>query len=458
MKISIIFLFLINLSAPAFSDPNKIEVRWDHFTTDAYALTTQLNDYTSLKMNYDFNSYIGSFHFKSSFLGEYFLDHSRAAYYSSPEIYLFYFYKFDEKYLNLESVGITFGRRIKSWSIADEYWEFGLWNPLNRWNPLHPTDKGLIGTFVNMKSQNWSIDMLVGGLYLPSSYAKAKLENGQFSSSLRWFSGVPNKVDVLGRGFLDIKYFLKIPFILDIFFQQSYALSFKTWLNQEHTVWTKWAYSYKPINDIFVVTNTDNILEIENMHVSKEIGVLPVKHITFSSEWGVDHKDFSAILSLGYTSVQEDREAPEGWEFLHDRGYFTYLSALMKYNISDTNYLQFSYLDSWFNTNSSEKEIYSANKNPFIFNQYKILNGIGFDLHMEYSAKNNLKRQLDIRYKYSFSNKGGLLFVETIYYLFPQLYTSLTVDILGAKDLTKKYFLSTFRANDYFGWRLGYVF
>ncbi len=456
MKYLIIIFFL----SSSFANSGKIELEWDHFTTDAYKYTTQLNDYTSLKINHDFNKYIGSFHFNSRFIGEHFLDYSRITYYSLPEIYLSYSYEFDKKiYFNLKSLNIIFGRKVQSWSVADEYWEFGLWNPLNSWNPLHPTSKGLMGTFLSMKSQNWSVDMLVGGLYLPSSYTKAELKDGLISSSSRWFPGVPNKIDILGRGFLDIKYLVKLPFILDIFFQQSYALSFKTWLNKERTIWTKWAYGYKPVNNMFLVTNTRNILELTNMQVSKKITILPVRHTILSSEWGGEYGDFSTILSVGHTFVQEDRKVPEGWEFLHDRGRFTYLSALMKYNFSAKNYLQLSYLDSWFDSIFLGEEAHlGASKVPFIFNQYKILSGLGFDLHMEYLSKGNLKRQLDINYKYSFSNKGGLLFVQAIYYLFPQLYTSLTADILGAENSEQDYFLNKFRANDYFSWRLGYVF
>ncbi len=456
-----ITIFLLSLSFSAFTSPSHIELQWDHFTSSSYG-GAQLSNYKSLEINYNFDRHWRNIYFNSHFAGQYFLDSSKMIYYSAPEMYFSYSYVFNTKYLDIKSIGVAIGRKINSWSISDEYWEFGLWNPLNRWDFLHPISKGLIGTFVNIESKNWSIDMLVGGLYLPSSYAKVELKDNLIFSYSRWFLGVPNKVDVLGRGLLDIEYLIKIPFLLDIFSQQSYILNFKTWLNEERTFWTKWSYGYKPINDLFIVTNTSRVLEIKDMQISKEITAIPVKHTIISSEWGGKHKDISAVLSMGHTFVQEGEEELEGledWDFLHERGHFTYFSLLTKYNISSKNYLQLSFLKSFFSKKNDKEDAYQdIKKTPFFFNQYKILNGIGFDLHVEYLGSNRLKRQLDVNYKYSPYNKGGLLFMKATYYMSPKLYTSVTINVLGAKSIETKSFLYKFRANDYFGWRLGYVF
>jgi len=455
-----VICFLILSAHWSMAALKKTELRWDHFLSDAYKGTTQLNDYTSLAWDYKFHRPIGSFNWHGQLQGEYFLDYSRMFYVSAPELYLSYAYPFKDNALQLEYLRITFGRKIQSWSIADEYWEFGLWNPFNRWNPLHPTSKGLIGTFLNIKLKNWTIDMLMGGLYLPSTSVNTKIQNGQVRSSSRWFLGAPNKIDLFGRRLLDIEYLVNRPFLLDIFFQQSYILSFKTWLSKGYTTstWAKWVFGYKPINDLSLVTNTSNILDIENLQVSQRITTLPVKHKIVSSEFGFQYNSFSAILSVGHTSVEKNRRAPEGWEFVHDRGQFAYFSALLRY-LFGTNYVQLSFLNSWFDRHSFGDQIYDDTEvNPVIFNQYKILNGLGFDLHMNYFSKNNLKRQLDLKYKYSFVNKGGLLLIEAMYYFLPKLYTSITLNILGSPDTDRKYFVDKFRANDYIGWRIGYVF
>ncbi|MGI9549441.1 MAG: hypothetical protein ACR2M7_05680 [Bdellovibrionales bacterium] len=457
MKKYLLIFFLLQ-SGVAFSNSGKAEVTWDRFLSKPHYLTTQLDDYHYLSLDYNFKYDFKSFQWNSYIVGQYFFDSSGIYYLSAPNMYLSYLYKFNNPSLFIRSINLSFGRKVQTWSLADEHWDFGLWQPLNRWNPLHPMDKGLIGTFVNVELKNWSIDMLVGGLYIPSTYTKAEIKNNKVTSSSRWFLGAPQKVDILGRDILDIEYLIKTPFILDIFFQQSYILSFKTWLDKKNKTWSKWVFGYKPINDLFIVTNTKDVLDLNDMKVQAKVSVLPVRHKVISSELGFDYNDFSTVFSVGYTSVQEDRAAPEGWEFLHDRGKFTYFSALLKYHFLKNNYLQVSFLDSWFDRNLSEEDYKGEQVAPFVFNHYKILNGFGLDLHFKYFSKKNFKRQLDIKYKYSIPNKGGLLSAEATYYVRSNLYTSLTLDVLGSDNKSDKYFLDKFRANDYVGWRVSYVF
>lgn len=450
--ITLLLALLISQPSTLFAE-NRVELDWDHFISEPSDPNGfQLQDYVSARARYNLDHHFQSFALKGSAIGEFFLDGSKQIYFTMPELYMAYTYKFNRKDLAIESLDIFLGRKKHDWSVSDEYWGFGLWQPLNRWNPLHPESNGLMGTFLSIKGGYWSIDTLVGGLYFPSNSPNSRVKNGDMVSSSRWFVRVPQKADILGHSLLDIRYFIEKPFILDIIFQQSYIMSFKAWL--EHNLWMKFVLGYKPVNDFFVLQSNSIKIEVAESVVEQKFTVAQVKHKIFSTEWGLNYGPLSSVISVGSTFVKEVQDAPKDWEFRYDRGSFTYFSALLQYSFSKNHYFLVSYLDSWFEAISEEED---NDKTPFIFDNYKVLKGFGLNWHLEYKNKESLKRMLDIHYKYAFLSRGGMLSIQGSYYFAPQFYMAASFDVLGARS-GDKYFLSKFRANDYLSWKIGYVF
>lgn len=451
-----IALFFIFLSGFAKASPTYFEVGLEHYTSPIPQSQLLFSDYLFLKIDRSAEHKLGSFSFNYQLLGEYFVDKNHVFYYNIPELYLSYNYRFNQDYFGIKSFSVSLGRKIHPWSFADDYWEFGLWNPLNRWNPLHPQPNGLIGTFFSLQGKDWSLDMLIGGVYLPSTGPSLIIEEGKGRPQSRWAAQIPNKV-AYSQILMDINYLeMPDPFLLDILFQQSYILNYKTWLTKERNFWTKFVVAYKPVNDVYLVINEENDIRID--HIEKQITALPLKQKIISSEWGIDYKQLSAIFAVGRTSISEDRSTPAGFGFLHDRSSFAYLSTFVRYNITSNHYVQLSYLESSF---QKSQDFQNASKPPLIFSLYKMLEGLGFDWHFSFTEKKGLKRQVDLQYKYSIPNKGAVLSIQGIYYFAEHFYVAGTVDILGSDsegESQERHFLNLFRANDYIGLRAGYVF
>ncbi len=91
---------------------------------------------------------------------------------------------------------ISVGRRRQPWSTLDENWGFGLWQPVNRFDGLHPTEQGLAGIFAALESNLVSITAFVSPLFIPEQGATFEVSNGNFESHNPWFSKPPNSVEL----------------------------------------------------------------------------------------------------------------------------------------------------------------------------------------------------------------------------------------------------------------------
>ena len=455
-KKTLLFFMLFYIPSSLAS---TLELEWQHYIS-APALKSQLENYVLLKWNQKTDFHIGSFYFDSNFQSEYALDRSKTFYLNVSELYLFYKYQLNKPLYSIQSIELIIGRKIKPWSLADKHWEMDLWNPLNRWNPLHPITNGLIGSFLTLNSKKWSVDFFVGPLHVPNLEAPFTRKNNEIHSSSRWFYPVPNQADIPG-GYMDIYYKIQSPFIFNVL-QPSYLASFKTWSKNLKThYWLKLSVASKPVNHLFFVRNKTNLINIgkekdAKSNIGQTITFLPVRQRLISLEWGFDYSSFSSIISLENIKMKEVDKSPKGWDFINSREDFTFFSALLKYSFLPDNFIQIGYLQSWFQNYNPAAES-SQTVPPSILERYKLLEGVSFDWQTKFSSATGLLRILTLKYRYSFLNRGAWLFIKVLYHITPQLYSSVAFDILGAKK-KEDYFLNRFLHNDYFSWRLAYDF
>ena len=458
MRKSLIIIFIFYTF---HSLASTFELEWQHYTS-APSLKTQVRDHVFLNWEQKTDFYKGPFYFDSHIQAKYALDRSGLVYFDIHELYFFYKYKLNQSSYFIESIELNIGRKIKHWSVGDKYWNMGLWNPINTWNPLHIVPSGITGSLLTLNSRRWSFDFFLGAIHLPSRGPQFKRKDGEAYSGSRWFVPLPDQVNVLGQTNMDVYYSTQKPFLLDTLFQQSYLLSFKTWSQIEKTYyWMRWSFADKPVNHLYFVLNTDKLLKIEKTSkpfIDQIISFLPVRQIIFSAEWGFDYDRLSTFFTLENTKMKEVSSSPQGWDFVSGREDFTYFSALIKYRFWSNNFLQMGYLRSWFQDYSLELDKLQNKKTPYILNKYKILHGISLDWQIEFMSSRGLSRVFNLSYQYSLLNEGAWLSAKALYHINPKLYFSATLDILGAKGKEKKYFLSQFRHNDYFSWRIGYAF
>ena len=437
-------------------------LEWEHYFSPPRPGSHHLRDYFSAALDYRQTWRKGHFSLKGHVLAKYYLDKSRELYFDIPEIYGSYSYSFQKKIYSIESVDAAFGRKIKKWSFADDYWEMGVWNPQNLWNPMRASWNGLIGSFVDINSRRWTLSLFAGPLHLPGSRPKWKRPEGRIFSSSRWFSSPPGRVDVARRSLLDIKYHIDHPFLLDILLQQSYALSLEMRAGRAGNLWAKLSGGYKPINDLTIALETEEFLKVfseegKKSQVQPQVTYLPAKQWALSLDSGLKLSlrdiDLSCVLSSGISKTAQKQDlsaASPKLALLHGKNDFSYFSALVKAAFSPGHYAQAGYLKSWLKNKKA--------RGALNFDRRKIWHGPGFEWHWEGFSPKKLKRALSFKFRYSLPEKGGALSIRALFYLFPKVFVAATADVLGAKASSKDRFLGHFQANDYFGLKAAYVF
>ena len=457
MKRRMVFIVLFCLSYPAFSTDNYIltEIKWSHYLTEPKE-DYQRQNYTWFyaKANQLYRS--GPFAFKLTGLTQFSIDKKDQFYFNVPELYASYSYRF-KKISLLDSIRVSLGRELKAWNYFDEYFELGLWNSLNLWDPLYPTANGLVGSFIDFVSSHWSLHFFIGGVFVPSLSVNIEQDEEKIFSTSRWFSGVPRRVETLGR-VLDIDYWVHTPFISDVIFQESYIASLNLWTEKEKNMWMKFNAGYKPINQIVLARNSESILRISSdseASIHQELFIFPIQHRIFSVEWGFKHNNASLLLSAGDNAIIEEN-IPEGWALVNKALGFTYFSSFLKYEFAVKDRLKNQVQLSYIYTVPHDRLV--KNGKASSSHSYKMVQGIGVDWKTKVFASQDEIAELSVRYWYSLTDKGGLLLANLTYHITPFIYLQGTLDILGSKQEDSFTFLNRFRANDRIEWRVGYVF
>ena len=450
---NVLSFFMLFYAWCSFS--NELKLEWQSYISSP-SLKEQLSDYAFFKGDYKLDLIRGPFYFDSRFLMEYGLDSSEISYFNIPEMYIYYKYDLKKPLYLVHSIQFSLGRQARRWSIGDEYWDLGLWNPLLRWNPLHPVDNGLIGSFFTFTANQWESNFFVG-LHAPDQNVEIIEKEGRIYSRSRWFSPLPESVPSFNIN--RINYSVDRPHYSDTLVQQSFLFSLKTWSKTpEVFYWMKWSFADKPTNHLFHVLNRNDRLQVESekggeLFINQKITIFSVRQRILSTEWGLDYKNLSLVFSLENAKMKPASVLPEEYEFVQDQDDFTYFSALLKYDYLKESFIRLALIQSWF------KNVSSSQKVSPLTARVKILEGAGVDWQTKLFSHTNRPLFFNLKYQYSFLDKGAWLSAKTIYYMTPKIYTELTMDVLGAFDLSKTgSFLKKFRHNDYFSWSVAYDF
>jgi hypothetical protein len=182
----------------------------------------------------------------------------------SRRLDLQYFYAGEETahYLNLREaytswtlksegssdIQVSVGRKIKSWSVADQVWQQGVWQPRFMWSRVRPEQNGLTGLFFDAKRSNWAISALVSPVYIPEMGPQFKFRNNRITSANPWFLAPASSATVEGLfENREIIYEINQPEISDIVLQNSAVLNLR-WQDQEKFCHS--SFAYKPLNGI----------------------------------------------------------------------------------------------------------------------------------------------------------------------------------------------------------------
>ncbi|MCM0605370.1 MAG: hypothetical protein KA715_04710 [Xanthomonadaceae bacterium] len=145
------------------------------------------------------------------------------------------------------------GRKWMSWSMLDDRWRMGLYNPRFTWDPIYPETIGLTGGFYSYESKYVSFVAYGSPIAIPERGASLSVENGQLISAQPLMKPMPNLITgIIGNSQTPINYSIQMPPTSQMIFRPNGMASLK--VRTDNGLWATGNYGYLPIHqaDIFL--------------------------------------------------------------------------------------------------------------------------------------------------------------------------------------------------------------
>lgn len=174
--------------------------------------------------------------FKINLNGKYTAKNSVLSYFNLKEIY------FTNRISPSSSLHI--GRKLQSWSQADEKWNLGSYQPQFRWNPLDVDSQGLFGIFYEKNFGTWTLNLFGTPVYIPDQGPNYEVKDGQFEASNPYFTPPPQNI-IFQNIVLPIDYNIIKPEVSEVVAQEGFGLKLDY---QSEAFEANLAAAYKPAN------------------------------------------------------------------------------------------------------------------------------------------------------------------------------------------------------------------
>ncbi len=370
------------------------------------------------------------------------------------------------------SLRFSVGRKKRTWSRLDELFNFGLWQPQLRWDYLKPEQQGLAGLFIDWNiSSNFRLVFFTSQVNIPDQGPQYKLENGQFSSTNRWFQQPHSAVSMFsGTQFAsDVPLYFQIdqPSYDSLFLQSSFAIGFD--YDSDSGFWSHFNVAYKPRNQIHLgieCTNCGNVGGAAPLEITATIRPKIVKHFVATWETGFDRVDDRGWISLtaelpsssGFPVSEHFVEAPLDDVLIAGAAYQHYLGAWLG---GMPSWLQYSYLRVLpMNVSGKSGPLKREDQVQSSLDRYPIRDLAALDWKLRLSQKAKLRLHWTNRYQYSIPEQGGWLSSQ-LELNQGSVVWSLGMDVLGSQVNPRSNqagLFTRYRANDRVFGGVSYVF
>lgn len=217
-------------------------------------------------------------------------------------------------YLNVaqfytQNNGLIFGRKKQNWSLLDEQWHLGFFQPQFRWNPLTPETQGLTGFFydLNNEDKNLPIGMrfFASFLFLPDQGPNFQIKNGQFESINPWFPNLPTavQIDTAGQVVNRINWELQKPEVSDVVYNSSYAGQLYLG-NEDKGLYLSSSLAYMPSNQFMMGVDL-------NVPPNATINVLVRPTIYYHTVASLDGRYSFENMYFGVSALDERPKTPD---------------------------------------------------------------------------------------------------------------------------------------------------
>lgn len=218
-------------------------------------------------------------------------------------------------YLNVSQIYwkqhmLIVGRKKLSWSMLDDDFTLGMFQPVFKWNALQTEQQGLTGFFLNLESEEsslfpWGITLFGSTLFVPDQGPGYEIKDGQFNRSNPYFQSPPKKALINGQ--LDqVRYTVQKPDTQDIIFNRSFAS--RLYLGEDDRgFYFQGSYASKPSNQLALgfqgAVVPDNAIDVT---------ILPAiyYHTLYSADAKYSFHYTSGYIAAGMSALQEKVQAP----------------------------------------------------------------------------------------------------------------------------------------------------
>jgi hypothetical protein len=147
--------------------------------------------------------------------------------------------------------GFSFGRKIDSWSLLDESWKMGLFQPVFKWNPLIPDQQGSLGAFYRYQDRQGGFVFFISPVFIPDQGALFEIHDGRFVKSNPWFHAPPSYVRLTPQKAEGVEYNVIKPDLVQIAMRPNLAAR-AFWGHQDEGPFFQLAQAYGPSHQLGV--------------------------------------------------------------------------------------------------------------------------------------------------------------------------------------------------------------
>lgn len=356
---------------------------------------------------------------------------------------------------------LAIGRRLETWSLLDQNWQLGMWQPLNRFDYIRPQSQGLTGAFVGYGGPRGKVILFISELFIPEQGASFTLENGKFQSRNPWFTEPANTL-ILFEEATDVVYHLDTPSVGSVINHPSAGLLLR--YGQEpgngEGFFAQSSFVRKPRNQLALPF--EGYVQLTSSTTYVDVTVHP--KVTYHSLAAIDLGYHSWLYSLG-TSVladwSEDPIVPSTLTYQSIKPVYL-LSPYAEFRLVPSHYwgprVHLAFLQTYGGEASTKGPLGS---NQTVFSSPRI-----FHQAMSVSMSTTLYRRGSIQFDYGlrwieeFAENGTLLQNDFRLGIGSAWTVALSADVLGSRRPLEETstFLSRFRGNDRIFGRVKYVF
>lgn len=191
----------------------------------------------------------------------------------------------------------TLGRKLERWSELDRRWNFGLVEPVFKWNPLSPESQGLSGVFWEVQDPSYRLLVFGSMFYLPNQGPSFEINgDGEFERGNPWFRRPPESIRILSE-VSKIEYNFDRPAETDIIFQTSFGA--EVTLGQDGPWRARGALLYKPMNELALGYDGELV-------IPKDRGVVQIQpKVMFHSVRTGDFAYVGSTVAAGLSVAQD---------------------------------------------------------------------------------------------------------------------------------------------------------